>query len=162
MPASQETRSWAQAVVLPGTGDRKLRSLLSCVLDAVDATEGLAVTDRGFCGGWDVNVFPADTQVKGDSAIYLASDRGLHVGFMEKTGLLSSRPACRFYSYSQIADWSVETSRFRDGTEIHKATIRDEVGLDLVTLHFIHVAGFGFENKAREAIATLRGALGLA
>ncbi len=162
MSASQETRSYAQAIVLPGGGDRQLRSLLSCVLDAMDAKEHLAFTDRGHCGSWDVKVFPADTQVKGDSAIYLATDRGLWVGFMEKTGFLSTQPSCKIYGHDQIAGWSVNTTRHPDGSELHRASIRNAAGRDLVALQFLYVAGFGFENKTRERMAALQAALGLA
>lgn len=162
MPASQETRSLAQAVVLPGGGDRQLRSLLSCVLDAMDAREQLVFTDRGHCGSWDVKVFPADAQLKGDSAIYLVSDRGLWVGFMEKTGFLSSQPSYRLYDHNQIAKCSVKTTPHPDGSELHRVAIRDSSGSELVALQFMYLGGFGFQNKTRERIAMLQAALGLA
>lgn len=162
MSASQETRSWAEAVVLPAGGNRQVRSLLSGVLDAMDSREQLAFTDRGYCGGWDVKVFPADTQAKGDSAMYLVSDRGLWVGFTEKTGFMSSQPSYRLYDHSRIAKCSVKTTQHPDGSELHKVLISDASGRELVVLQFLYVAGFGFENKTRGRIAMLQSALGLA
>jgi len=163
MPTSSDTRGMAEVLVSPAGQLRGARRrVLDVILEAMGDDEGLVVPDyqHGYCGGWDVRIHPADAKTKrSEGDMYLVSDRGLYVGFLEKKGLMSAAPAHRFFSHGAISSCGLETMSSPDGSETHALTLRGVDGRDLVSLVFIYVAGFGFDNHAPVNVARLQEAL---
>ena len=163
MTASADVAGMAIVLVTPaghigGTNKRVLDTILGEMHD----DEGLIVPgyERGYCGGWDVTVTPAGAKTKySASDMYLVTDRGLYVGILEKTGLLSSQPACRFYPHGAIARCLTTVQAFPDG-EGYNLTLKDQRGDELVRLGFVYLASGGFANHAEANAARLKQALG--
>ncbi len=141
--------------------ERTEPKLVGALRDAVDESEEMAYGDRGPIAN-DIGVFftVPNSKVRNAFAPYLVTDRGIRVGYMEKTGMFKSSPSVSLVSRESIHRAVRTHEHDFDGSQTRKLELRDQHDSLLLSVMTMYVAGTG-ENYAAADIRAITQGLAL-